>query len=71
MTQQPKIKDKQGNTWLYSDIVKDHFFNPKNLMPQGEEDNFKADGMGRVGSPACGDEMVVWIKVDPKGKKNC
>ncbi len=63
MTQQPKIKDKQGNTWLYSDIVKDHFFNPKNLMPQGEEEKFQADGMGRVGSPACGDEMVVWIKV--------
>ncbi|MFH1947546.1 MAG: iron-sulfur cluster assembly scaffold protein [Candidatus Magasanikbacteria bacterium] len=67
--QEPKIKDKQGNTWLYSDIVKDHFFNPKNLMPQGEEDNFEADGVGRVGSPACGDEMVIWIKVDPKGKK--
>ena len=67
--QTPKIKDKQGNTWLYSDVVKEHFFNPKNLMPQGEEDNFKADGMGRVGSPACGDEMVVWIKIDPKGEK--
>jgi len=59
----PKIKDKQGNTWLYSDVVKEHFFNPKNLMPQGEEDKFEADGMGRVGSPACGDEMVIWIKI--------
>ncbi|MBU2542182.1 iron-sulfur cluster assembly scaffold protein [Patescibacteria group bacterium] len=64
MTSQPKIKDKQGNTWLYSDVVKDHFFNPRNLMPQGKEDSFEADGMGRVGSPACGDEMVVWIKVE-------
>lgn len=65
----PKIKDRQGSTWLYSDLVKEHFFNPKNLMPQGEEDKFQADGIGRVGSPACGDEMVVWIKVDPKNEK--
>ena len=71
MTQQPKIQDKQGNTWLYSDIVKEHFFNPKNLMPQGEEDKFQADGMGRVGSPACGDEMVVWIKVKDNKIVDC
>jgi NifU-like protein len=67
----PRIKDKQGNTWLYSDIVKDHFFNPKNLMPQGDEDKFKADGIGRVGSPACGDEMVVWIKVKDNKITDC
>ena len=62
--QSPKIKDKQGNDWLYSDIVKDHFFNPRNLLKHGEEEKFKANGVGRVGSPACGDEMVVWIKVE-------
>ena len=28
-----------------------------------------ADGIGIVGSPACGDMMVVWIKVDEKGEK--
>lgn len=67
----PKIKDKEGNSWLYSDIVKDHFFNPRNLMPQGEEDKFQADGMGRVGSPACGDEMVVWIKVKDNKITDC
>lgn len=61
--------DDQGEAWLYSDIVKDHFFNPRNLLVNGQEDDFKADGMGRVGSPACGDEMVIWIKVDPKIKK--
>ena len=25
--------------------------------------------MGRVGSPACGDEMVLWVKIDPKTDK--
>jgi len=69
MTQSPKIKDKDGNDWLYSDTVKDHFFNPRNLLKHGEEEKFQADGVGRVGSPACGDEMVVWIKVDAKGEK--
>lgn len=61
--------DDQGEAWLYSDIVKDHFFNPRNLLVNGQEEGFEADGMGRVGSPACGDEMVIWIKVDPKTKK--
>lgn len=55
--------------WLYSDIVKDHFFNPRKFMHYNEEDNFEFDGMGRVGSPACGDEMVMWIKIDKKNKK--
>ena len=48
--------------WLYSDVVKDHFFNPRNLLV--DEANYQADGIGIVGSPACGDMMVVWIKVD-------
>lgn len=61
--------DQQGNPWLYSDIVKDHFFNPRNLLINGQELNYKADGIGRVGSPACGDEMVIWIKVDHKTER--
>jgi len=58
-----------GEGWLYSDIVKDHFFNPRNFMHYGEEENFKFNGIGRAGSPACGDEMVIWILVDPKTEK--
>lgn len=58
-----------GGTWFYSDIVKDHFFNPRNFMKTDEEKTFKADGVGRVGSPACGDEMVLWIKIDSKKDK--
>jgi len=63
------IRSQDGSGWLYSDIVKDHFFNPRNFMHYGEEEKFKFNGMGRVGSPACGDEMVLWIWVDPKLEK--
>lgn len=63
-------RDNQGKPWLYTDTVKDHFFNPQNLLMHGQELDYKADGVGRVGSPACGDEMVLWIKVekDPSAK---
>ena len=63
------IRTNDGGGWLYSDIVKNHFFNPRNFMQYGEEDKFKYNGMGRVGSPACGDEMVLWLKVDPETEK--
>ncbi len=53
--------------WLYSDIVKDHFFNPRNILL--DEADYVADGVGIVGSPACGDMMVVWIRIDKKTKK--
>ena len=61
--------DDSGDAWVYTDIVKDHFFNPRNFLVHGQEENYKADGVGRVGSPACGDEMVIWIKIDPKTQK--
>lgn len=63
------IRGTHGEGWLYSDIVKDHFFNPRNFLRYGEEDKFKFNGQGRVGSPACGDEMVLWLKIDPKTDK--
>lgn len=56
-----------GGDAFYSDIVKEHFFHPKNFME--DESLYKADGQGMVGSPACGDVMRVWIKVDPKTKR--
>lgn len=49
------------NEWFYSDIVKDHFFNPRNVLREGEMKD--ADGVGMVGSPKCGDVMEMWIKV--------
>lgn len=64
-----KIRDNQGGTWLYSNTVKDHFFNPRNILKSGEEHLYESYAKGRVGSPACGDEMVLWLKIDPKTEK--
>ena len=51
-----------GKDWVYTDKVKDHFFNPRNLV-KGEVNEKDFDGVGYVGSPACGDVMKMWIKV--------
>lgn len=69
LSQPVDIRSNDGSGWLYSDIVKDHFFNPRNFMQYGEDEKFKFNGLGRVGSPACGDEMVLWIQVDPETEK--
>lgn len=47
----------------YSKKVIKHFTNPKHF---GEIKN--ADGVGKVGNPACGDIMILYIKVEKKGK---
>jgi len=47
--------------WNYTELVKQHFFNPKNV---GKIEN--ADGTGDVGSQACGDALSLTIKVDEK-----
>lgn len=51
---------KEG--WFYTDIVKQHFFTPKNFV----EDEASLTGyyLGMVGSPACGDAMKVWLRVE-------
>ena len=56
-----------ADAWVYSEIVRDHFFNPRNLLL--DESKYEADGYGAVGSPACGDMMCMWIKVDKKINK--
>ncbi|MDD2757846.1 MAG: iron-sulfur cluster assembly scaffold protein [Patescibacteria group bacterium] len=63
------VRGQKGESWLYSDVVKEHFFNPRNFMHYDEEKKFKFNATGRVGSPACGDEMVLWLKIDPKTEK--
>ena len=58
------VNQYTGETWVYSDVVKDHSFHPRNLLlDQPEEGQFDAEGM--VGSPACGDMMTMWLKIDP------
>lgn len=48
--------------WLYTDKVKDHFMNPRNVL--ADEKDYPADGKGIVGNIKCGDQMMVLIKVD-------
>lgn len=56
----PKSSDE---AWVYSQVIKDHFFKPRNLVNDAKD--VKAyDGLGMVGSPACGDMMKVWIWID-------
>ncbi|MFA7173952.1 MAG: Fe-S cluster assembly protein NifU [Kiritimatiellia bacterium] len=45
--------------WEYSDIVMDHFRNPRNV---GKIEN--PDGIGTVGSLACGDALTLMFKLD-------
>ena len=53
----------EGQDWVYSDIVKDHFMNPRNYL-FGDETKFAYDAVGVVGNPICGDQMKMYIKVD-------
>ncbi len=49
--------------WSYTEKVLDHFRNPRNV---GEIEN--PDGVGEVGSMACGDALKLTFKVDRAGK---
>jgi NifU-like protein involved in Fe-S cluster formation len=63
----PDVVGKEEQKWFYSETVKDHFFNPRNIFKTKEEaKKYRADGIGIVGSPACGDIMKIWIRVDKK-----
>ncbi len=44
---------------LYSEIVMDHFRNPRNV---GEIEN--PDGVGEVGNAKCGDIMKIYLRVE-------
>ncbi len=49
--------------WEYTDKVKDHFLNPRNVGIIED-----ADGVGEVGSIACGDALTFYFKLDENGK---
>lgn len=48
----------------YSEIVLDHFRNPRNVGTIED-----ADAIAIEGSPACGDQIVVYLKVDKETRK--
>ena len=49
--------------WEYTDKVKEHFLNPRNV---GKIED--ADGIGEIGSLACGDALKLYFKLDGEGK---
>ena len=48
--------------WLYSDTVKDHFTNPRNVLLE-DEAGFAADARGQTGNIKCGDQMLMLLKI--------
>ena len=44
---------------LYSEVVMDHFMNPRNVGVIED-----ADGVGSVGNAKCGDIMKIYLKIE-------
>jgi NifU-like protein len=53
-----------GFMWDYTDKVKEHFMNPRNVG-----DIADADAVGEVGSLACGDSLKLFLKLDDAKEK--
>ncbi len=65
------IENKEKK-WFYSDVVKEHFMSPKNIaMEETDVEEISPNGMGEVGSPACGDVMKMWLKIEDDRIKAC
>ena len=52
----------EGNDWVYSGKVKEHFLKPQNFL-KSEKEVKTFNGYGKVGNIKCGDLMEMWIKV--------
>lgn len=57
------VSHDKKQSWFYTDIVKNHFFDPQNFLDR-EPNEGEFNAIGKVGSPACGDELRVWLKID-------
>lgn len=50
------------DNWVYSDTVKDHFLQPRNVL-RGDESTFPHNAKGMVGNVICGDQMIVLLNI--------
>lgn len=55
--------ETKNRSWVYSDIVKEHFLNPRNFL-MGDEELYTCDAVGIVGNPVCGDQMKMFLRVE-------
>ncbi|MCD4759371.1 iron-sulfur cluster assembly scaffold protein [archaeon] len=68
------IISNDGKLWTYTDKVKEHFFNPRNVIKTTEEEkryDKEADGIGVENALPCGDMMKMWIKVSNSRIVDC
>ena len=56
--------------WIYSEVVKEHFMNPKNVLMEDEK-KWPCDGRGIVGNLKCGDQMLILIRVSDGKITDC
>lgn len=51
------------NNWAYSDEVKEHFFDPKNVLYE-DESLFRHNARGMSGNIICGDQMLMLLQIE-------
>ena len=49
--------------WLYSDIVKEHFTDPRNVLYE-DPASFESNARGETGNIKCGDQMLMLLKIE-------
>lgn len=54
--------NESSQPFAYSEIVKEHFLNPRNFL-MGDESAYPHDAEGIVGNPVCGDQMKMFLQI--------
>ena len=54
--------NENSQPFAYSEIVKEHFLNPRNFL-MGDEAAYSHDAEGVVGNPVCGDQMKMFLQI--------
>jgi len=68
----PDVVSEGKKNWFYSETVKDHFLKPHNIAKDDSTvEEMKPNGVGEVGSPACGDVMKLWVRIEDGKIKRC